>query len=144
MRVVTEPGEAGTTASANYPALARAVEVAARRHDRIRDPLERARALSQVLAALSEQVNWVTADRDTALIDVFESGTHLSGDLGLSRQRVDQLAHIARAAGGPADADPGCHGPVVPASDVRGHCTAPGLRLAHAQAPGRNSSIRKS
>lgn len=55
-------------ASAGYPTLARAVEAAVRRHARVTDPLERARALSALLGALAEQVNGVTAERDAALI----------------------------------------------------------------------------
>lgn len=103
------PGPQRTTrepASAGYPALARAVEAAARRHGRVKDPLERARALSVLLEALAEQVNWVTAERDAALIELFRSAEYpshraLSTDLGLSRQRVDQLARHTRAGGRP-------------------------------------------
>src|SRR5689334_17050645 len=88
--------------SVDYPALSRAVEAAVRRHARVTDPLERARALSVLLVALGEQVNAVTAERDAALIELFRSAEYpshraLSTDLGLSRQRVDQLARHARA-----------------------------------------------
>jgi hypothetical protein len=95
---------------ADYPSLARAVEAVVRRHGRVTDPLERARALSALLEALGEQVNTVTAERDAALIELFQSGEYpshraLSTDLGLSRQRVDQLARHGRAGGRPRRAD---------------------------------------
>jgi hypothetical protein len=107
MRTVTTPGERDERpASEDYPALGCAVEAAARRHERIADPLARARAHARLLAALGEQVAWVAGDRDAALIEVLADAAHpshraLSGELGLSRRRVDQLARIARAGGRP-------------------------------------------
>jgi hypothetical protein len=94
------------SASNEYATLVRAVEAAARRHNRIPDPLERARALSELLAALGKQMALVTGDRDAALIELFRAGNYLSHralsrDVGLSRQRVDQLAAHARAGGRP-------------------------------------------
>ena len=103
---MTAPAEPDGPASQDYPALVRAVEAAARRHERIADPLVRAQAYARLLAALGEQVAWVAGDRDAALIEVLGEPAHpshraLSGELGLSRQRVDQLARIARAGGRP-------------------------------------------
>lgn len=92
--------------SDEYPGLVRVVNAVAQWHERIADPLERARAYAKLLAALGEQMAWVTAERDTALIDVLTadappSHRALSGNLGLSRQRVDQLARIAWVGGRP-------------------------------------------
>ena len=92
--------------SAAYPALARAVESAARTAARIADPLERARALTALLAALGHETTLVTGERDAAVAELLASGAHpshraLSRDLGLSRQRVDQLAAHGRRGGRP-------------------------------------------
>lgn len=69
-------------------------------------PQDRARALSALLGLLQEQVVAVTAERDQALIELLGQPSHpshrsLAADLGMSRQRVDQLAEHARAGGRP-------------------------------------------
>lgn len=93
-----------------YPTLARAVHAAERRHAQLASPLERAVAYGQLLRALGEHVTAVTAERDAALIEVLGQEGHpshrnLARNLGLSRQRVDQLAAIA-ARGGRLRRDP--------------------------------------
>jgi hypothetical protein len=95
--------DAGT---AEYPAVARSVRQAEQRHARLATPLERAAAYGRLLQALGEHVAEVTAERDAALIEVLSQDTHpshrrLALDLGLSRQRVDQLAAIATRGGRP-------------------------------------------
>lgn len=95
-----------TSPSAAYPALVRAVEAATGKAARIVDPLERARALTALLAALGHETTLVTGDRDAAVAELLGSGSHpshraLSRDLGLSRQRVDQLAAHGRRGGRP-------------------------------------------
>ena len=90
----------------DYPALARAVHAAERRHTQLTSPLERAVAYGKLLRALGEHVTAVTAERDAALIEVLGQEGHpshrnLARNLGLSRQRVDQLAAIAARGGRP-------------------------------------------
>lgn len=90
----------------DYRALARAVHAAERRHTQLAPPLERAVAYGNLLRALGEHVAAVTAERDAALIEVLGQEGHpshrnLARNLGLSRQRVDQLAAIAARGGRP-------------------------------------------
>src|SRR4051794_9550273 len=87
-----------------YPALTRAVSQALGRHSRLADPVERAAALGELLAALHEEVLAVTAERDAALIEVLQapgrpSNRALASRLGISSARVDRLALIARRGG---------------------------------------------
>ena len=70
------------------------------------DPGARARALSRLLAVMAEQVVAVAAERDQAVIELLSAEGHrshraLSKELGVSRQRVDQLARYAAAGGRP-------------------------------------------
>lgn len=74
------------------------------RHARLATPLERAVAYGWLLQALGQHVTEVTVERDAALTGVLSQDTHASHrqlalDLGLSRQRVDQLAAIATCGG---------------------------------------------
>jgi hypothetical protein len=99
-----EPPPTQPAASEDYPALVRAVAAAERRHTHIGDPLDRTVALTTLIRALQEQLELVAGERDQALIEVLAAHTHpshrrLSTDLFLSRQRVDQLAAIARRGG---------------------------------------------
>ena len=104
---VTDPGRTRGKvpgASVAYPALARSVTTAYNKHARIANPLERTVAYSELLRALQEQIEIVSAERDAALVEVLAAATHpshraLARDLHLSRQRVDQLAAIARRGG---------------------------------------------
>lgn len=64
------------------------------------DPLARASLLSGLLAEIGDQVNEVTAERDRALLKLLAREDHpshraLARELGMSRQRVDQLARRA-------------------------------------------------
>ena len=100
---VTAPDDPAPDSDA-YPALVRAVAAAERRHTRITNPLDRTVALTTLIRALQEQLELVAGERDAALIEVLAAHTHpshrrLATDLYLSRQRVDQLARIARAGG---------------------------------------------
>ena len=66
----------------------------------------RARALSQLISVLADQVMAVTAERDQAILELLSAEGHLSHralskELGVSRQRVDQLARYAEAGGRP-------------------------------------------
>lgn len=91
-------------ASDDYPSLVRAVAAAERRHTRIGNPLDRTVALTTLIRALQEPLELVAGERDAALTEVLAAHTHpshrrLATDLYLSRQRVDQLARIARRGG---------------------------------------------
>ena len=91
-------------ASDSYSALVRAVTAAEARHRRITDPLARTLALTELIRALQEQLELVAGERDAALSEVLTTRTHpshrrLARDLHLSRQRIDQLALIARRGG---------------------------------------------
>ena len=104
MTAPTDADDAPTPASDDYPALVRAVAAAEHRHARISDPLERTLALTTLIRALQEQLELVSGERDAALAEVLGAAPHpshrrLSRDLFLSRQRVDQLAAIARRGG---------------------------------------------
>jgi hypothetical protein len=95
------------TAGANPEEFSRvsdAVTKVIRRLARRRDALDRAAGYGELLAALHEQVVTVTAERDAALVELLRAPAHpshrsLATDLGLSRQRVDQLATIAARGG---------------------------------------------
>ena len=81
-----------------------------RRVGRRRDALERAIEYGELIGVLQDQVKAVTAERDAALIDVLSmpgrpSNRQLATRLGLSAQRVDQLAAIARQGGRPRHPD---------------------------------------
>lgn len=81
-----------------------------RRVSRHRDALERAIEYGELIGVLQEQVKAVTAERDAALIEVLSSpgrpsNRQLAARLGLSAQRVDQLAAIARQGGRPRHQD---------------------------------------
>lgn len=98
------PSHSAPTAA--YPAVARGVRQAEQRHAHLTTPLERAVAYGQLLQALGELVAEVTAERDAALIEVLTQHSHpshrrLARELGLSRQRVDQLAAIVTRGGRP-------------------------------------------
>lgn len=98
---MTSAGKAGP-----YDAIGRTVAAAARAATRAGDELGKARALTDLLAALHEQVVAVAAERDAVLTAVLAeqprpSNRALAADLGLSRQRVDQLAAQSRAGGRP-------------------------------------------
>jgi hypothetical protein len=104
----TDPDRApeGSRKGDDYPALARAVHAAERRHAQLTSPLERAVSYGKLLRALGEHVAAITAERDAALIEVLGQEGHpshrnLARNLGLSRQRVDQLAAIAARGGRP-------------------------------------------
>ena len=82
----------------------RSIAAAQRRAARDRDPLGQARAYGALLATLQEQVMAVTAERDAALMRLLggsapPSHRQLAAELGMSRQRVDQLARIAAGGG---------------------------------------------
>jgi len=103
------------TAPAPYAALARAVTAAVHTAMRRPDPYTRTRALTDLLAALHEQTVAVTAERDALLIAVLAeqgrpSNRALAADLGLSRQRIDQLAAHARVGGRPRTVTPARRG----------------------------------
>ncbi len=105
---VTDPDSAPdrTHDDVEYSALARVVRAAEQRHAQLPSPLERAVSYGRLLRALGEHVAAVTAERDAALIEVLEQEGHpshrnLARNLGLSRQRVDQLAAIAARGGRP-------------------------------------------
>lgn len=105
---VTDPDSAPdqTRDDIEYSALARVVHAAEQRHAQLTSPLERAVSYGRLLRALGEHVAAVTAERDAALIEVLEQEGHpshrnLARNLGLSRQRVDQLAAIAARGGRP-------------------------------------------
>lgn len=90
----------------DYPVLAAVVHDAQQRHAQLESPIDRAVAYGRLLRALGEHVAAVTADRDAALIELLGQENHpshrsLARDLGLSRQRVDQLAAIAARGGRP-------------------------------------------
>ena len=94
-----------------YAALVRAVTAAVHAAMRRPDAYTRTRALTELLAAVHEQTVAVTAERDALLIDVLAeqgrpSNRALAADLGLSRQRIDQLAAHARAGGRPRTVAP--------------------------------------
>lgn len=98
---MTTAGKAGP-----YDAIGRTVAAAARAATRTGDDLTKTRRLTELLAALHEQVVAVTAERDAVLTTVLAqqprlSNRALASDLGLSRQRVDQLAAQSRAGGRP-------------------------------------------
>ena len=76
------------------------------------DTFTRTRELTELLAVMHEQVLAVTAERDALLIAVLAqqprlSNRALASNLGLSRQRIDQLAAPARAGGRPRTVGPG-------------------------------------
>lgn len=61
-------------------------------------------ALTSLIRALQEQLELVAGEGGAALIEVRAEGVHpphrkLAGEVFLSRQRVDQLARIARRGG---------------------------------------------
>jgi len=68
--------------------------------------MERAIGYSHIMAAMQEQLEWLAAERDATLIEIIAehpslSHRKLSPQLHMSRQRLDQLAKIARAGGRP-------------------------------------------
>ncbi len=72
-----------------------------RRIGRRADPLERAVEYGELIAVLQEQVSLVAAERDSAITELLAavpgmSHRQLAARLGISAQRVDQLAKIAR------------------------------------------------
>jgi hypothetical protein len=87
-------------------ALAAAVRTVQADVGRLPGSYERVRAYGQLLAVLAEQVLAVTAERDRELLHLLEqqprpSNRALADELGMSRQRVDQLARHVRAGGRP-------------------------------------------
>jgi hypothetical protein len=86
--------------------LAAAVQAAQAAIGRLPERQERVRAYGELLAALGEQALAVTAERDRELIALLgqqprPSNRALAEELGMSRQRVDQLARHVRAGGRP-------------------------------------------
>jgi len=99
------------SAADSHTAVARTVAAATRTAMRRPDTFARTRALTDLLAELHAQVVAVTAERDALLIELLgqqprPSNRALAADLGLSRQRVDQLAAHARAGGRPRRTGP--------------------------------------
>jgi hypothetical protein len=86
--------------------LAAAVQAAQAAIARLPGRHERVRGYGELLAALAEQTLAVTAERDRELIELLgqqprPSNRALAEELGMSRQRVDQLARHVRAGGRP-------------------------------------------
>jgi len=86
--------------------MVEAIARTTRRIGRRADPLERAVEYGELIAVLQEQVSLVAAERDLAITKVLAtvpgmSHRQLATQLGISAQRVDQLAKIARAGGRP-------------------------------------------
>lgn len=86
--------------------MVEAIARTTRRIGRGSDPLERAVQYGELIAALQEQVSLIAAERDAAITEVLAtvpgmSHRQLAARLGISAQRVDQLAKIARAGGRP-------------------------------------------
>lgn len=86
--------------------MVEAIARATRRIGRRADPLERAVEYGELIAVLQEQVSLVAAERDAAITEVLGtvpgmSHRRLAARLGISAQRVDQLAKIARAGRSP-------------------------------------------
>lgn len=104
---VSDPDDAADRRDdTEYPVLAGVVHDAQQRNAQLASPIDRAVAYGRLLRALGEHVAAVTADRDAALIELLGQEKHpshrsLARDLGLSRQRVDQLAAIAARGGRP-------------------------------------------
>lgn len=91
------PPEAEATA---FPAVARAVDAAVASNTAEDDPLSSVVALSELIEFLQVQVRVVTVRRDDLLAPLITEGTshrQLAKKLGMSRQRIDQLAKIAAA-----------------------------------------------
>lgn len=78
-----------------YPALTRAVSQARARHNTAQDPVERALALGELLAALHEEILTVSAERDRAILQALReqklSHRTLAARLGVRPQRIDAL-----------------------------------------------------
>jgi hypothetical protein len=95
------------------------VERATRTVSRRSTPLARVGGYGHLLAVLHELTVMVTAERDAAPAEVLRGSDHgshraLAKELGISRQRVDQLALIS-AVGGHARSAPGVGRPPTPA-----------------------------
>jgi hypothetical protein len=87
-----------------FVALRAAVVSAQRRLVRRRDPVDRLRGYVDLLELMEELKLALTAERDAVLKQVLRSrdapsNSRLAAELGLSRQRVDQLARIVAAGG---------------------------------------------
>lgn len=100
-----EPAQAKGQESAapTFPLLAQAVVDALRESADNPEPLGVARGCGALLEALHQQVLIVQARRDAALLEVLRSPLSVSHyalarELGVSRQRVDQLAARVGAA----------------------------------------------
>ena len=93
-----------------WAALRQFVERATRTISRRTKDVNQARGYSELLAVLHELTVMVTAERDQAIAGVLAAGdtSHaaLATELGVSRQRIDQLAIIA-ADGGRTRTAPG-------------------------------------
>lgn len=86
--------------------MVEAIARATRRIGRRADPLERAVEYGELIAVLQEHVSLVAVERDAAITEVLStvpgpSHRRLANRLGISAQRVDQLAKIARSGGRP-------------------------------------------
>jgi hypothetical protein len=96
----------GIVATGSLSTVVEAIARASRRVGRRADPLERALGYGELIAELQDQVSLVAAERDAAITEVLAtvpgmSHRRLAARLGVSAQRVDQLAKIARAGGRP-------------------------------------------
>lgn len=83
-----------------FPVVARAVDAAVARNTAEDDPLGSVVALTELIEFLQAQIRAVTVRRDellAPLITVGISHRQLAKKLGMSRQRIDQLAKIAAA-----------------------------------------------
>lgn len=84
---------------APFPKIDAAIRREADRLARSGDAADSVVALSELIAFLQEQLTAVTVRRDELLVELLaETPSHrrLAAQLGLSRQRVDQLAKLAR------------------------------------------------
>lgn len=87
-----------------FAALAGAVAATHRRVLRHDDPVQRLRAFSELLRELQRHTVAVTAERDAELKRLLRrknapSHRELAEAVGVSRQRIDQLAAIAASGG---------------------------------------------
>jgi hypothetical protein len=89
-----------------FPSIVEAITSASRRIARRAQPLDRALEYGELIATLQDRVAALAAERDAAIVEILTgpgrlSHRQLAARLGVSAQRVDQLARIAREGGRP-------------------------------------------